>query len=164
MRCARDVNHAAAGPWGTHVGSRSTDREAGTAVGTWGAGPFANDSADELLDVLAATAPDGWAAALGALLTQGVADGEEADPAEVVAAATLVAAHVPGAGLAWPDLAHVQGRLDVATAVDLAPLAAQALRSCVPADGWYWDSWAGADDRAEARAVVARLLAVLDRR
>ena len=86
-------------------------------MGTWGAGPFANDSADELLDTLEAVAeqPIG-ATELADLLSRGVMNGQDADPSEIVAAATLVVANLRREGSEGMGCPRVEGWLDASAA------------------------------------------------
>jgi hypothetical protein len=131
-------------------------------VGTWGAGPFANDSADELVQSLEGATPTERSSALTEVLEAGVRDGEDADPSEIVAAAAIVVASLPGRGLEGEGHPQVEGWLDARTAADvLRPLAARALEACLPDDGWYWESWTDDGDRAQARALVGHLVEVL---
>ncbi|MCC2315854.1 hypothetical protein [Cellulomonas xiejunii] len=62
-------------------------------MGRCGAGPFANDSADELLDRLRAVSPDERHVELDELLRKALADGEDAGPAEVVAGERGIRVH-----------------------------------------------------------------------
>lgn len=138
-------------------------------MGTWGPGPFANDTADELVDALAATPAGRRGDVLRALLQEAVAAGPDADPAEVVAAAALVVAGLGDADVASgpppatsrPDALGTTDAphplLDPATAAALVADARAALDASVGDDAWYWRSWSDADDLAVARRVVADL-------
>jgi len=107
---------------------------------------------------LRAVEPDERYVELDELLRQAVADSEDADPAEVIAAVALVVASLVADEAAGRRAAE-RGRLTAASAERLRPLAARALEACVPA--WYWDSWVSLEDRAEAREAVERLAASL---
>ena len=127
-------------------------------MGTWGAGTFANDAADELLDTLEAVPPADRKTELADLLSRGIVNGQDADPSEIVAAATLVAANLRREGTGGMGCPRAEGWLDASAADGLTALARQAIRECLPDDGGYWSSWTSSDDLAEARALVARLM------
>lgn len=130
-------------------------------MGTWGVGPFANDSADELLDSLREAAPDVREVTLEGLLSSAISEGQDADPSEVIAAGTIVAASLPGSPSGRESGSFVDGWLTAETAVMLSRLAVQAIDTCLPDGGWYWDSWTSEIDRVQARESVAALRASL---
>ncbi len=129
-------------------------------MGTWGAGPFDSDSAEELVDSMAEMPEPERAAELERLLSESVEDGQDADPSEVVAAATIVAVNLSG-GMERGAYPNVEGWLAPSVAAALRGLAVQAMRVCLPEDGWYWDSWTRESDRLVAHAFVANLTSVL---
>jgi hypothetical protein len=117
-------------------------------MGTWNPGPFDNDAAADLLDLVADEEPDLRGELIRDMLNDGLrlAAGEEVYlfPKDVVAAATLVAISVPGAlgrltvedeevrfvNSLLPDVGH-----------PLALLAVEALHAmAVPGNDWY-DTW-----------------------
>lgn len=129
-------------------------------MGTWGAGPFDNDSAEELIASLTASDRPERAAALERLLAESVDQGEDADPSEVVAAATVVAVNLGVGDLtgAYPELAEW---LEPGSALRLKAHAAEAIQVCLPEEGWFWRSWTDESDRVAARTLVGRLTTVL---
>lgn len=130
-------------------------------MGTWGVGAFANDSADELLDWLREATPDAREVALEDLLSSAISEGQDADPSEVIAAGTIVAASLPCSPSGRGSGSFVDGWLTVEAAVVLSRPAVQALDICLPDGGWYWDSWTSESDREQARESVAALRASL---
>lgn len=130
-------------------------------MGTWGVAPFANDSADELLDALRDAEPDARAVAVGALLSGAISEGQDADPAEVVAAGAIVAAGLPGSPPVPGAGGLVDGWLTPDAAVALRAHAVQAIDICLTEGAWYWDSWTSERDREQAREGVAALRALL---
>src|SRR5690606_28107219 len=98
---------------------------------------------------------------LAQLLDRGIAQGPDADPSQIVAAAAVVAAGLPDGGPAWRRHPQVDTLLEADAAVGLAATAVRALRACLPEGGWYWASWLSERDLAEARDVVAGLLTAL---
>ncbi|MFI9487673.1 DUF4259 domain-containing protein [Promicromonospora sp. NPDC052451] len=131
-------------------------------MGTWGAGPFDNDSAEELADDLAAETRGRRAESLYKLFSASIEQAQDADPSEVVAAAVIVAASRPGTPISH-EYPAVASWLEVAAAVDLSGLAAQALHTCLPEGGWYWQSWTREQDRSDAHDLFVKLVAALDR-
>lgn len=132
-------------------------------MGTWGAGPFDSDSAEELVDSMGEMSQVERAAELERLLNESVEDGQQADPSEVVAAATIVAVNLSG-GMERGAYPNVEGWLAPSGAAALRGLALRAMRVCLPEDGWYWESWTRESDRVVARAVVANLTSALGAR
>ncbi|GAA2711535.1 DUF4259 domain-containing protein [Actinoplanes palleronii] len=137
-------------------------------MGTFGTGPFSSDGAMDFLEELAERPPEGRVPALTRMFLF-VRDkpellGREYFPDEVVAAAAIVAATLPGgeqfderlATLADQELAP-EVRL-AAPAPDLAPLALAALK--VVAGPWH-QGWTNPTDATEARATIATLSQVL---
>jgi hypothetical protein len=130
-------------------------------MGTWGVGPFDNDSADELVEMLTAVEPAGRVETLSNLLSDSIEAEQNADPSEVVAAAVIVGACLPGSDLVstYPTVATL---LDSASAEGLSGAAIRALQVCLPESGWYWRSWAQEGDRLAARDIVTRVVAALN--
>ena len=136
-------------------------------MGTWGVSPFGSDSAQDLLDTVGAMPPAERLALVERTLASGVESGDSPSatvlPDEVIAAVAIVAANLPGGhGLPWND--------DVAGVVDWLPrplpsglpdLAARALDSAAPPDGWWWRSWVEESDRRAARDAIDQVRAAL---
>lgn len=132
-------------------------------MGTWGSGPFDNDTAADLLDTLADLPARGRAARVDRLLraVDAADDPIDADVATegLAAAAVVVASVVPGTGLVDPD------ELDaVAVPVDAARWARAAaavatLRSAPGELGELWEEAGGADALAGVLQDLADALA-----
>ncbi|GGU52673.1 DUF4259 domain-containing protein [Lentzea flava] len=131
-------------------------------MGTFGAGPFDSDGAQDLLDSLAARPADQRGAVLAALLAQPVADpgcvGSEVFADEVVAAVAVIAAGLPQVAAGepwWRDVIEAAG--PAAPATDrprLVELASAALPIVVEP----WErGWVSEDDAMAARETVRRL-------
>ena len=110
-------------------------------VGTWGIGPFDNDTAADFSDTLDAATPDeGVELVRGVLTRTATASGYLAEAQEAVAAAALIGAQCPGGQpvetVYGPERAMPQFSAEFRT------LAAEALDA-----GWV-DSWVDpADER-----------------
>lgn len=133
-------------------------------MGTWGAGPFDNDTAadfaGDLDDMLEQERSAAVRAALeAAVLAKDGLDGGRGDVA--VAAAALVAAQCPGGEPTDPIYGPEQPLPDLPA--ELRPLAVEALSRVIGPDSELPGLWAGSDKAAEWHADVAKLRAVLTR-
>ncbi|MFD5434060.1 DUF4259 domain-containing protein [Kitasatospora sp. NPDC127067] len=131
-------------------------------MGTWGIGPFENDTAADFADALDETAEGAREALVRAALIRTVRTRdhlEYREGTEAVAAAALIAAQCPGDGPVttsyWPDRA-----LPV-LATDLRPLAVEALDRVVAGASELAELWDEAPDGTKWRQAVRRLRAVL---
>jgi hypothetical protein len=135
-------------------------------VGTWGAGLFDSDTAQDLLDSLEDLTPTMRAERLRAVLER--APGmTESNPRsaeeEVITAAAIVGIHLPGGDTVevdedYPDIPQWLIRPIPA---ELAALARQALDVALPEDSWWWNSWVNPDDLARITREVDRLKQIL---
>ncbi|GIF09283.1 DUF4259 domain-containing protein [Actinoplanes siamensis] len=140
-------------------------------MGTFGTGPFSSDGAMEFLEELAERPAERRATALERMFTFVKEQPEllwrEFFPEEVVAAAAVVAASLPGGHQFNQKLAElVEHDLvpDVrlaAPVLDLAGAALQALTFVAGPGGPWHQGWTNDTDAAEARETVAVLSQVL---
>lgn len=134
-------------------------------MGTWGAGPYDNDTAADfcglLHDAEPARRPELIRAALHtAATTDGFLDSCYADRA--IAAAAVVAAQrtgVPPRSAYAPDFLVAGGSLDLPS--DVGPLAVAALDRVAGTDSEWRELWSEASDPDEALRTVAELRAAL---
>ncbi|MDZ5442708.1 DUF4259 domain-containing protein [Micromonospora sp. 4G57] len=135
-------------------------------MGTWAAGPFDNDTAADWCGELDDAAPERRPAlveqALRAVLDEpGYLDSDLA--VEAVAAAAVIAAHLPGAAPVdspyAPEFLAGGGRTDLPER--FRPLAVQALDRVVADDSELAELWAEAGEPNEFVAELATLRAVL---
>ncbi|MFI7221333.1 DUF4259 domain-containing protein [Micromonospora maritima] len=138
-------------------------------MGTFGTGPFSSDGALDFLDELAERPPRQRAEALrhmlGYVLTHRDLLGREYFPDQVVAAAALVAATLPGGEQLQHRLTQVS---DEPSAVilpepvpDLAPAALEALHFVARPGGPWHQGWTTETDQAEAQRTIDGLTAIL---
>ena len=138
-------------------------------MGTFGTGPFSSDGAMDLLDELAERPtrlrPDAVAHMLTYILDNRDLLGREFFPDEVVAAAAVVAAAMPGGEYLQRLLATAghdpQNLIPPAPAPALAALAVEALLFVAGPDGPWHQGWTDQATRAEAQTTTDNLLAVL---
>jgi hypothetical protein len=145
--------------------------EEAASMGTFGTGPFSSDGAMDFLEELAGRPPGERAAALERvfLLVKEQPDllGRDLFADEVVAAAAIVAATLPGGRqfderletLVENDLVP-DGRLSV-PAPEPASIAREALLFVRGPQGLWHQGWTNDTDAAEARATIAALSQVL---
>ncbi|WDZ83373.1 DUF4259 domain-containing protein [Micromonospora cathayae] len=134
-------------------------------MGTWGAGPYDNDTAADFCGLLNDAEPARRAELVRAALhtaatTDGYLDSYFADRA--IAAAAIVAAQrtgVPPQSAYAPDFLVAGGSVDLPA--DVGPLAVAALDRVVGADSEWRELWSEAADPGEASRTVAELRAVL---
>jgi hypothetical protein len=140
-------------------------------MGTFGTGAFASDGAMDLLDDLAEQPAEDRADAVGRLLDLARAKPEllwrEFFPDQIVAAAAIVAATLPG-GESFDerlrDLADRDLAPDVRLPTPARQLAAQALEALLSVggpDGPWHQGWTTESDAAEARETTDTLARVL---
>ncbi|MEV0393358.1 DUF4259 domain-containing protein [Polymorphospora rubra] len=138
-------------------------------MGTFGTGPFSSDGALDFLDEVAERPPQKRAEVLRRAFGYVVANRDllwrEFFPDEVVAAAALVAAALPGGEHLQHRLAQVS---DEPHAVmlpgpvpDLAAPALEALRFVAGPGGPWHQGWTTETNRAEAQQTIDGLTAIL---
>ncbi|WP_084262369.1 DUF4259 domain-containing protein [Actinomadura formosensis] len=136
-------------------------------MGAWGSGPFDSDTAEDFVDDLERLASLQRLAVLERVFHRAI-DAAESEklPAEVVAAAAVVAANLPsGASLSWnEDYPGISEWLPKPIAFDLTVLARRALDVALPVNGWFWQSWVDIEERREAESVVNILKSILSDR
>ncbi|MFI9807417.1 DUF4259 domain-containing protein [Streptomyces sp. NPDC052301] len=125
-------------------------------MGTWGTGPFDNDTAADWCNDLDDAAPAGRAGIVRGTLArvaagEGYLEAPEAD--EAVAAAALVAAQCPGGEPPEPSYGPEQPLPDL---TGLRPLALEALDRVMSEPSELLELWAGSDG-ASWRAGVERM-------
>jgi hypothetical protein len=138
-------------------------------MGTFGAGPFHSDGALDMLDVLATHPAESRHGLVQTMLSR-VRDSPdllmvEYLPDEVMAAAALVAASLPG-GEALSATEGVGAREARAAALpmpafDLAALALEVLLLVAGPEGLWNKGWTDEQTRAEARRTTEGLVAIL---
>ncbi|HEY6279722.1 MAG TPA: DUF4259 domain-containing protein [Streptosporangiaceae bacterium] len=138
-------------------------------MGTFGTGPFSNDGALDLLDELTGQSASQRRAALERIFFQ-VRDrpgllGWKFFPDEIVAAAAIAAASLPGGEAIRQDLSDQGYDVDAimvpAPDPELNHSALEALLVAAGRDGPWHDSWADPETAAQARQTTDRLTAIL---
>jgi len=149
------------------LGAADLDREAD--IGTWGTGPFSSDGALDLLDELAGQPASQRREALERIFFR-VRDrpdllGRKFFPDEIVAAAAVVAASLPGGEGFRRDLADqgydVDAILVPAPDPELNASALQALLVTAGRDGPWHDGWSDPETAAQARRTTDQLASIL---
>jgi alpha-glucosidase len=151
------------------LAAAALDREAD--MGTFGTGPFSSDSALDLLDKLAGQHPDQRRQALERIFSQVRDDPgllwRKFVPDEIVAAAAIVAAGLPGGEdirQELSDQAYDPNRLIVpAPGQELTTLALQALLVAAGPGGPWHQGWVDQQTAAGARQTIDRLTGILTR-
>jgi alpha-glucosidase len=150
----------------TDLGAADLDREAD--MGTWGTGPFSSDGALDLLDELAGQPASQRREALERIFFR-VRDrpdllGRKFFPDEIVAAAAVVAASLPGGEGLRQDLADhgydADAPLVPAPDPELNHSAQEALLVAAGRDGPWHDGWVDPQAAAQARQTIDRLAAI----
>ena len=140
-------------------------------MGTFGTGPFSNDGALDFLDELAGQPAGQRCEALEQIFFR-VRDrpdllGSKFFPDEIVAAAAVVAASLPGGEDIRDDLADqgydVDAVLVPAPDPELNHSALKALLVAAGRDGPWHDGWVDPETAAQARQTTNRLAAILMR-
>ncbi|WP_283134316.1 DUF4259 domain-containing protein [Rhizohabitans arisaemae] len=136
-------------------------------MGTWGSGPFDNDTAEDFLDELEEMSPSQRQALVEKLFHSAI-EGREGSrtsvlPEEVVAAAALVAANIPAGSSIFlnEDYPGIAEWLERPVLPALASLAIQAVEVTFSADSWFWGSWVDTESRKEAQSAIRSLRSVL---
>ncbi|WP_017539022.1 DUF4259 domain-containing protein [Nocardiopsis halophila] len=136
-------------------------------MGTWGTGPYDNDTADDFLDELEGMASgDRLLKIVDTFRAAIAAEGRRSSavlPEEVLAAGGVVAANLS------PDLRILQSEdhpgidswLDGSASRATAALAVEALQAAFGENGRFCESWVDGRSRTEAEADYRSLLAVL---
>ena len=140
-------------------------------MGTFGTGPFSNDGALDFLDELVDQPADKRREILERILHQ-VQDhpdllGRKFFPDEVVAAAAVVAALLPGGdGIQQELVSHgydANTLLPRTTDPELNSVALEALLFVAGRDGAWHEGWTDPEDAARARWTTDQLAAILSR-
>ncbi|WP_435240751.1 DUF4259 domain-containing protein [Streptomyces cucumeris] len=132
-------------------------------MGTWGTGPFDSDIAGDFVDSLAALAPEQIADTLEKALRRVVDSStrvEGGDGSEAVAAAALIAAQVPGAGIAIDSEDELAAPLPELPC-SLRELARDALRRVVQSESELATGWVDNADAAAWRQEVQLIFRAL---
>ena len=138
------------------------------AMGTFDTGPFGNDGALDLLDSLRRQPADQRREVLDRIFFR-VLDrpdllGWKFFPDEIVAAAAVVAASLPGGEGVRQDLADRGYEADTilppASDAELNASAAAALQLAAGRDGPWHDGWTNPEDAAQARQTANRLASI----
>ncbi|SDP57906.1 protein of unknown function [Streptomyces sp. cf386] len=125
-------------------------------MGTWGSGPFDNDTAEDTLEELDEMSQRDREETVGSVFRSAVRGARSPSasvlPEEVIVAAAVVAANTPaGARVDWnEDYPSITGWLAKPISPALAASAVEGLQAALPADGWYWGGWKEPQDKAEA--------------
>ena len=138
-------------------------------MGTWGTGPFSSDGALDLLDVLGTKPASQRREALERIFSR-VRDrpdllGWKFFPDEIVAAAAVVAARLPGGEGLRQNLADHGYDVDVILVPgpdpELNHSALEALLVAAGRDGPWHDGWVNPQTAAQAQQTTDRLAAIL---
>ncbi|MFC0030162.1 DUF4259 domain-containing protein [Micromonospora chaiyaphumensis] len=138
-------------------------------MGTFGTGPFSSDGALDFLEELAERPPEQHLDALRHMFTYVLTNRDllwrEFFPDQVVAAAALVAATLPGGEHLQHRLAELADETDIAllptSALGLAAPALEALLFVAGPDGPWHQGWTTKADRLDAQRTVHDLAAIL---
>lgn len=132
-------------------------------MGTWGAGVFENDAAEDLLDELDSADAEGKNEILRRVLA--VPDSSKSalmrgiDPAEVLAGIAVVAVNVSGGPpfSGEEDYPRMRFWLHGRPRHDLKVLSVCALHLVEYAFDWYWDSWIDEGEKSVALADIEKM-------
>ncbi|MEU0238390.1 DUF4259 domain-containing protein [Nocardiopsis sp. NPDC006198] len=132
-------------------------------MGTWGAGVFENDAAEDLLDELGSVKAEDRTEVLRRVLA--IPDSSEddlrrkVDPAEVLAGIAVIAVNVSeGPRFSGEeDYPRMRSWLCGRVQHDLKTLSVRALNLVDREFGWYWDSWIDEKERGLALADVEKI-------
>src|SRR5215469_2038600 len=148
------------------LGAADLNREAD--MGTWGTGPFSSDGALDFIDGLA-DQPAGQRREILERIFFRARDrpdllGWKFFPDEIVAAAAVVAASLPGGEGVRQDLADRGYEADTilppAPDAELNASAAAALQLAAGRDGPWHEGWTNPEDAAQARQTANRLASI----
>ncbi|MFI6393128.1 DUF4259 domain-containing protein [Nonomuraea sp. NPDC050540] len=132
-------------------------------MGTWGAGPFESDSAEDLLDELEGTDSEGKLDRIIRIMNSAVRGDmfPEGDllPEEIIAVAAIVALNVsPDMEGVWEsEVTGLAGWLPKPVTPPTMDLAIQALAKATPLDGWWSKSWVDESERSEAMNAISQI-------
>ena len=134
-------------------------------MGTWGVGPFDNDTAEDLLAELEEMSSGSRRESLDRIFRAAIEEGANGNsilPSEVIAAASVLAATIQGGdAFVAEDYPDIQQWLPLSVSLTLAPIALQALSAKLADNVGYWASWTKSDDERAARAQVNELVGIL---
>ncbi|MET7822243.1 DUF4259 domain-containing protein [Micromonospora zamorensis] len=138
-------------------------------MGTFGTGPFSSDGALDFLEELAERPPEQHVDALRHMFTYVLANRgllwRGFFPDQVVAAAALVAAALPGGLHLQHRLTELSDGTDLAllptSALDLAAPALEALLFVAGLEGPWHQGWTTEADRLDAQRSIDDLVAIL---
>ncbi|MFG2550718.1 DUF4259 domain-containing protein [Streptomyces sp. NPDC048581] len=136
-------------------------------MGTWGSGPFDNDTAEDTLEELDAMSQRHREETVSAVFRSAVrgAGSPSASvlPEEVIVAAAVVAANTPAGARVErnEDYPSIACWLAKPVSPALAASAVEALRAALPADGWYWSGWKEPQGKVEAQERIEGIISLL---
>ncbi|MGI5289164.1 DUF4259 domain-containing protein [Nonomuraea polychroma] len=136
-------------------------------MGTWGADLFGSDTALDILDAISSTPPENRVEFIYRIFESAIDQANSVTPTivpeEVIAAASIVAANLPGGEtVSWGEEAEGISRwLPKPVPVAVAASALDALNASLPTDGWWWRSWQNASDRAQMQDALDRVRSLL---
>jgi hypothetical protein len=136
-------------------------------MGTWGADPFGNDTAEDFLAGLAPLSSserlEFVVRAFKSALEETRSSSPDVLPEEVISAAAVVAANLPtGESFPWnEEVPGITQWLSSPVPAQVSALAIEALDASLPPDGWWWRSWFDDADRAEMKSSIERIKSVL---
>ncbi|MHA4818845.1 DUF4259 domain-containing protein [Streptomyces aculeolatus] len=129
-------------------------------MGTWGTGPFDNDTAADFADALDGAEPQAREALIRGVLTRTIdATGYLTEAEEAVAAAALIAAQCPGGEPV--DTSYGPETPMPVFPSDLREFADEALARVAREEDGPASTWVDPEDRKEWRAILTRLRARL---
>ncbi|WP_082376879.1 DUF4259 domain-containing protein [Nocardiopsis sp. NRRL B-16309] len=128
-------------------------------MGTWGAGVFENDTAEDLLEALAPMDSGGRER----LLVSVLAPAGSVDPAEALAGVALVAVGISGNPVfsGAEDHPGMENWFRRDSLVGICGIALRVLQVMENESHQYWNGWIDEDDKAEALVDVARMKSML---
>ncbi|WP_433381461.1 DUF4259 domain-containing protein [Streptosporangium sp. CA-115845] len=136
-------------------------------MGTWGAGPFDSDTALDLLDAVSGLPQSERLESIVGTLNSGMSEGPSAissvTPEEVIAAASIVAANLPsGESFPWNgEVSGISEWLPKPVPAAVVETALRALDAALPSDGWWWESWIDASEKAQIQDSLEQIRSVL---
>lgn len=129
-------------------------------MGTWGTGPFDNDTAADFADALDGAEPQAREALIRGILFRTIdATGYLTEAEEAVAAAALIAAQCPGGEPV--DTSYGPETPMPVFPSDLRELADEALARIAGEEDGPASTWVDPEDRKQWRAILTRLRARL---
>lgn len=134
-------------------------------VGTWGAGPFSSDLAQDLLEELSEATGQERLNRLKEIINLAIrlGDSSEVAPEEVIAACTILAYNTdyssepPWVREEVEEFGNIDCWLPRPVAGTDASSALRALDSVTPSNGWWLNSWAEVEDRGKIASVVEQV-------